>query len=70
MIIYSVLLSTQCFKQNRGVLMKRALSYMMIGALTSSAMWLFFQNREDITRQFNRAMKENKRFFNKFKAMF
>lgn len=50
--------------------MKKALSYMMIGALTSSAVMLFFQNKEDITRSFNRAMKENKRLVNKFKAIF
>lgn len=50
--------------------MRKAISYMMVGALGSSAMWLFFQNKEDLTRAMHRAMRENRRLVNKFKAMF
>jgi len=60
----------QCFNPKRGGTMNKALSYMMIGALGSSAVFLYMQNKDDIRRKMHQIRQDGMRQMNKVKAHF
>ncbi|MCK9537299.1 MAG: hypothetical protein M0R05_06970 [Bacilli bacterium] len=50
--------------------MNKALSYVMIGALCSSAVILYLQNRKEIQNAMNRLKQEGMKQVDKIKATF